>query len=170
MAKTIQLEFDDLSFRSEKTQGPVLENKPETKPANPDIVRELKKKGGGRRSLKEPVNKAIALPPDKELFEKTYYSIGEVAKMFGEQVSLIRFWANEFKILKPRKNRKGDRYFPPEDVKNLYLIYNLLRVRKFTIEGAKDFLKNQKSALEKYELIESLKELKLFLQQLKDNL
>lgn len=166
MKGPVQLEFDDESFQPAQAEG----DAPAAKPGIHDTKKGLRKKSGGRRSLNEPVNKDVVLPPDKELFEKTYYSIGSVAKMFGEQVSLVRYWTNEFKVLKPRKNRKGDRYYKPEDVKTLYLIYNLLRVRKFTIAGAKEFIKNEKSAIEKYELLESLKELKLFLQQLKDNM
>lgn len=63
--------------------------------------------------------------------------------MFQENQSLIRYWESEFDILQPRKNKKGDRYFRPIDVKNLVLIYDLLRRRKFTIEGARDFLKKK---------------------------
>ncbi|NBO57861.1 MAG: MerR family transcriptional regulator [Chitinophagia bacterium] len=61
----------------------------------------------------------INIPEDDELYSKLYYPIGDVAKMFNVNISLIRFWENEFDILKPRKNRKGDRLFRPEDVKNL---------------------------------------------------
>jgi len=64
--------------------------------------------------------------------------------MFQENQSLIRYWESEFDILQPKKNKKGDRYFRPVDVKNLVLIYDLLRRRKFTIEGARDFLKKNK--------------------------
>lgn len=134
-------------------------------------IEKLKKKSGGRKSLKEPANiEAINLPPDDVLFQKQYYPIGDVAEMFGENTSLIRYWDKEFSILKPKKNRKGDRYFRPEDVKNIYLIYHLLRERKYTIEGAKVFLKNEKAALEKFEMIQSLQKIKRFLIELKNNL
>ncbi|HMW25660.1 MAG TPA: MerR family transcriptional regulator, partial [Ferruginibacter sp.] len=83
---------------------------------------------------------------------------------------LIRLWENEFDILKPRKNGKGDRLFRPEDVKNLKLIFHLLRERKYTMEGAREFLKQNKRAEEKFALIESLKKLKGFLQELKAGL
>ncbi|MBC7536454.1 MAG: MerR family transcriptional regulator [Ferruginibacter sp.] len=112
----------------------------------------------------------IQVPDDKVLFEKSYYSIGAVSEMFKVNQSLIRFWENEFSILKPRKNAKGDRFFRPEDVKNLKLIYHLLRERKYTMEGAKEFLKKNKSADKKFEMIESLKNLKSFLFELKANL
>ena len=90
--------------------------------------------------------------------------------MFRENQSLIRYWETEFDILKPRKNRKGDRFFRPVDIKNLVMIYDLLRRRKFTIEGAKDFLKNNKKAEEKFGMIQSLEKMKGFLLELKANL
>jgi DNA-binding transcriptional MerR regulator len=126
----------------------------------------------GRKSLKEnAVNpEGLTIPGDDILFQKQYYSIGDVAQMFNENTSLIRYWDNEFSILKPRKNRKGDRYFRPEDVKNLKMIYHLLRERKYTIEGAKEFLKNNKAAGENHEMIESLEKIKSFLLELKNNL
>jgi DNA-binding transcriptional MerR regulator len=131
-----------------------------------------KKSTRGRISLKDAEAGAdlIEIPEDEILFQKLYYSIGTVADMFKVNQSLIRFWENEFDILKPRKNGKGDRLFRPEDVKNLKLIYNLLRERKYTIEGAKDFLKNSKKADEKFAMIESLKKIKSFLLELKAGL
>jgi DNA-binding transcriptional MerR regulator len=131
-----------------------------------------KKSTRGRISLKEADSGAdlIDIPDDEILFTKLYYPIGTVAEMFKVNQSLIRFWENEFDILKPRKNGKGDRLFRPEDVKNLKLIYNLLRERKYTMEGAKDFLKNSKKADEKFAMIESLKKIKGFLLELKANL
>lgn len=171
MAKQIAIDFGDFSFDPPEEIKPAVDHTKVVK-TPPASVEELvkKKSGGGRRALKEQANKEVVLPPDAELFEKSYYPIGDVARMFGEQTSLIRYWTNEFKIIKPRKNRKGDRYYRPEDVKTLYLIHDLLRVRKFTIDGAKEYLKNEKYAAEKYALTESLEKLKLFLQQLKDNL
>lgn len=126
----------------------------------------------GRKSLKSYSIEAdlIEIPDDETLFKKTYYSIGDVAKMFKVNISLVRYWENEFDILKPKKTAKGDRYFRPEDIKNLKLIYHLLRERKYTIEGAKDFLKNSKAAIEKFEMISSLKKIKSFLLDLKTSL
>ena len=80
----------------------------------------------------------VNVPADEELFKRQYYSMREVADMFGANQSQIRFWENEFDILQPKKNKKGDRYFRPQDVKNLVLIHHLLRQRRFTIEGAKE--------------------------------
>lgn len=139
---------------------------------NTQVAKALLKKrsGGGRRSLKEKTKHETSVPPDEVLFQKRYYSIGTVAKMFGEKISMIRYWENEFSVLKPKKNTKGDRYFRPEDVKILQLIHDLIRNRKFTIEGAKDFLKNSESAMEKFDMIQSLEKIKTFLLQIKNNL
>jgi DNA-binding transcriptional MerR regulator len=126
----------------------------------------------GRKSLKETSIAAdlVNVPGDEDLFKKQYYSIGEVAIMFRENQSLIRYWETEFDILQPRKNRKGDRFFRPVDVKNLVLIYDLLRRRKFTIEGAKDYLKRNKKAEEKFAAIQSLGKIRAFLLELKASL
>ncbi len=125
----------------------------------------------GRKNLKDIIdNDSIVIPEDEILFKKVYYSIGDVSKMFNENASLIRYWENEFDILKPKKNSKGDRFFRPEDVKNLKLIHHLLRQRKYTIEGAKEFLKSNKTAAEKFEMIRSLQKLKSFLNELKASL
>ena len=90
--------------------------------------------------------------------------------MFRENQSLIRYWETEFEILQPRKNRKGDRFFRPVDIKNLVLIYDLLRRRKFTIEGAREYLKKNKKAEEKFAMIRSLEKIKGFLLELKASL
>ena len=139
-----------------------------------ELVHELEapKSKRGRKSLKDMSADPglVDIPDDETLFKKQYYSIGDVAIMFKENTSLIRYWENEFDILKPKKNKKGDRFFRPEDVKNLKMIYHLLRERKYTIEGAKEFLKNNKAAGERYEMIESLQKIKLFLLELKNNL
>jgi DNA-binding transcriptional MerR regulator len=126
----------------------------------------------GRPSLKEININAdlVQIPPDEILFQKQYYSIGQVAKWFRVNQSLVRYWETEFDILEPRKNRKGDRFFRPVDVKNLLLIYDLLRRRKFTLEGAKDYLKNAKKAEEKFVMIQSLEKIKAFFLELKATL
>ena len=76
--------------------------------------------------------------------EKRYYSIGELAKAFDVNASLIRFWDKEFDEINPKKNAKGDRMFRPDDVKTLQLIYHLVKERGFTLEGAKVHLKENK--------------------------
>jgi DNA-binding transcriptional MerR regulator len=126
----------------------------------------------GRKSIKQTAAEAdlISIPEDELLFRKQYYSIGEVAEMFKVNHSLLRYWENEFDIIQPRKNRKGDRHFRPIDIKNLHLIYNLLRQRKYTIEGAKDFLKKNKKTQERFETIQKLEQIKAFLVEMKANL
>ena len=132
----------------------------------------------GRKSLKDISLDAdlVQVPEDEVLFKKQYYSIGDVALMFRENQSLIRYWETEFDLLQPRKNRKGDRFFRPIDIKNLVLIYDLLRRRKFTIEGAKDFLKRNNAqnqagkGEDKFALIQSLQKIKGFLLEIKANL
>ncbi|MBO9563754.1 MAG: MerR family transcriptional regulator [Niastella sp.] len=137
-------------------------------PAKPVV----KKSTRGRKSLKALDAEAdlVNIPADEKLFQRQYYSIGEVAEMFGVNQSLLRFWENEFDIIQPRKNRKGDRHFRPVDIKNLELIYDLLRRRKLTIEGAKDFLKKNKQGRESFEMIQSLQKVKEFLLEIKASL
>lgn len=139
-------------------------------PAN-DILQE-RRSSRGRKSVKEHSLAAemIEMPGDDVLYAKQYYSMGEVTAMFKENHSLIRYWESEFDILKPKKNGKGDRFFRPVDVKNLYLIYDLLRRRKFTIEGARDYLKNNKKADEKFAAVQSLEKIKAFFLELKASL
>ena len=132
----------------------------------------LKKAKKGRpQSVKKITDIAMLdIPVDEILYSKQYYPIGEVAAMFRVNISLIRFWENEFDILKPRKNRKGDRFFRPDDVKNLKLIYFLLKERKYTISGAKSFIKSGKKVNERFEAIESLKNIRAMLLELKSGL
>ncbi len=126
----------------------------------------------GRKSIKAMEAEAdlINIPPDEELFTKQYYPMSVVTQMFNVNHSLLRFWESEFNILQPRKNRKGDRLFRPEDIKNLEIIYHLLRVKKYTIEGAKDYFKNQKAVAKKFEAMQQLEQMKQFLLQIKANL
>ncbi len=148
---------------------PVEEAIDETQIADP--VLKLKS-GRGRKSIRQVSEEAdlIQIPEDEILFQKQYYTMGEVAEMFRVNQSLLRFWEAEFNILQPKKNKKGDRYFRPEDIKNLHLIYHLLRQRKYTIEGAKDFLKKNSRAEEKFETIKKLEEVRHFLLEMKANL
>ncbi len=167
----ITFDFASATAETQVADTVIAEQAPqqaETKSSGNEIT---KKPGStrGRRSLKDIDIHAdlIEIPEDEILFQKQYYSIGEVALMFRENQSLIRYWETEFDILQPRKNRKGDRFFRPVDVKNLELIYDLLRRRKFTIEGAKDYLKKNKKADEKFAMIQSLEKIKTFLLELK---
>lgn len=103
--------------------------------------------------------------------EKIYFSIGELAKAFNVNASMIRFWDKEFDILKPKKNAKGNRQFTQEDVKNLKLIYHLVKERGFTLEGAKIHLKEgQKKTLDKFEIISKLESVKAQLLNIKNGI
>ncbi|MEM7186317.1 MAG: MerR family transcriptional regulator [Bacteroidota bacterium] len=106
-----------------------------------------------------------------ELPEKLYYTIGEVARAFDVNTSLIRFWEKEFDVLQPKKNAKGNRKFTPDDVKNLELIYHLVKERGFTLEGAKTHLKeNKHKTLNNFEIIRKLTSVKAELLKIKQNL
>ena len=106
-----------------------------------------------------------------DLPEKLYYGIGEVAEAFGVNTSLIRFWEKEFDIIKPKKTAKGNRKFTPEDIKNLELIYHLVKERGFTLEGAKTHLKEEgRKTLDNFEIIRKLETIKSSLIQLKNQL
>jgi DNA-binding transcriptional MerR regulator len=128
--------------------------------------------GRGRKPQKSYAAEAdlVSVPEDEILFQKQYYTIGEVSQMFKVNASLLRFWESEFDIIKPRKNRKGDRHFRPVDIKNLQLIYDLLRRRKLTIDGARDFIKNNKKSQERFAMIQSLQKIKGFLLEVKATL
>ena len=106
-----------------------------------------------------------------DLPEKLYYGIGEVAEAFGVNTSLIRFWEKEFDVLKPKKNAKGNRKFPSQDIKNLDLIYHLVKERGFTLEGAKIHLKeNKQKTLDQFEIIRKLESVKAELLKIKEQL
>jgi DNA-binding transcriptional MerR regulator len=107
---------------------------------------------------------------EKEI-EKLYYSIGEVAEQFNVAPSLIRFWESEFDIIKPKKNRKGNRQFTKEDIDNVRTIYHLVKEKGFTLQGAKETLKNDSQAVkDKVELIDALKNVRRFLVEIRDRL
>lgn len=106
-----------------------------------------------------------------DLPEKRYYGIGEVAKAFKVNTSLIRFWEKEFDVLQPKKNAKGNRKFTPEDITNLKFIYHLVKERGFTLEGAKTHLKEEKQqALNTFEIISKLEGVKAQLIKIKSQL
>jgi DNA-binding transcriptional MerR regulator len=107
---------------------------------------------------------------EKEI-EKLYYSIGEVSEMFNVAPSLIRFWESEFEIIQPKKNRKGNRQFTSEDINNVRTIYHLVKEKGFTLQGAKEMLKNDtQSVKDKMEMIDSLKHIRKFLTEVRDKL
>jgi DNA-binding transcriptional MerR regulator len=107
---------------------------------------------------------------EKEI-EKLYFSIGEVAEMFTVAPSLIRFWESEFDIIKPKKNRKGNRQFTKEDIDSVRTIYHLVKEKGFTLQGAKEMLRNDVQAVrDKMEMIDSLKKIRGFMVELRDKL
>ena len=106
-----------------------------------------------------------------DLPKKRYYKIGEVAKAFGVNTSLIRFWEGEFDVIKPKKNAKGNRLFTIEDIENFKLIFNLVKERGFTLDGAKQKLKqNLNAVVENHELISRLEAVKAELVKIKNQL
>lgn len=106
---------------------------------------------------------------------KLFYTIGEVASMFSVNTSLIRFWEKEFDIIKPQKNKKGNRLFTQADIDNFHIIFHLVKEKGYTLEGAKNKLKSgattfQESTKENLEVIKSLENVKAFLLSLKEEL
>ena len=105
-----------------------------------------------------------------ELPDKLYYSIGEVAKAFDVNTSLLRYWEQEFPILRPKKNKKGNRYFTPEDLKNLKIIYHLVKEKGYTLDGARIALTTNSKISETITMIDRLEFVKAELQKLKESL
>ena len=138
------------------------------------VYKQEKQKGKrGRKSFKDIDAEvdSIEIPDDETLNKKLYYPIREVAAFFKCNTSLIRAWEVEFDILQPRKNRKGDRLFRVEDIKNLQVIYYLLRNKKLSVEGAKAYLKNNKKKADtQQQLTHTLNKFKGFLLELKATL
>jgi DNA-binding transcriptional MerR regulator len=111
------------------------------------------------------------MPYKEREISKLYYSMGEVATMFDVNQSQIRFYEREFDILKPKKNKKGNRYFTPEDIENLKIIFHLVRDKGFTLNGAREYLKeNSGEVRDSQKVIQSLETLKKFLLEVRDQL
>lgn len=103
--------------------------------------------------------------------EKLFYKISEVAEIFDINISAVRFWEKEFDILKPKKNKKGNRLFTHKDIENIKIIHYLLKEQGFTVEGAKKKLKENKlDTIDNVQIINHLKEIKRFLAKLKEEL
>ncbi|MEO6001179.1 MAG: MerR family transcriptional regulator [Chitinophagaceae bacterium] len=181
MKSVRQITFDfsaeapETGIAGKENSSPVI-NQPKKrgrKPRDPSTIFKKPPAKRGRKSLKEVETEAdlIEIPEDELLFQKQYYSMSEVATMFHINHSLLRFWENEFDILKPKKNKKGDRYFRPADIKNLHLIHHLVRQRKYTMEGAKEYIKNNHSKADaKFEMIQSLQRIRTFLLEIKSSI
>jgi len=111
------------------------------------------------------------MPYKEKKIEKLFYSIGEVAKMFNVNTSLIRYWEKEFDIIKPKKNKKGNRLFTKEDIENFHIIYHLVKERGLTLKGAKMKLKeNREDTLNNFEVIKSLNDIKEILNDIREDL
>ena len=111
------------------------------------------------------------MPYKEKKVEKLYYSIGEVAEMFNVNTSLIRFWEKEFDIIKPKKNKKGNRLFTQKDIDNFHLIFHLVKEKGMTLKGAQKMLKENKDEQEHdFEIIKSLEEIRKMLLQVKETI
>ena len=111
------------------------------------------------------------MPYKEPKIEKLYYSIGEVAEMFKVNTSLIRFWEKEFDIIKPHKNKKGNRLFTPQDVENFHLIFHLVKEKGMTLKGAKLKLKeNKEDTINNFEVVSRLKDIRSLLVEVRDNI
>ncbi len=111
------------------------------------------------------------MPYKEPKIEKLYYSIGEVASIFDVNTSLIRFWEKEFDIIKPHKNKKGNRLFTQKDIDNFHLIFHLVKERGMTLKGAQKKLKENKEGTENnFEVIKRLKDIRGLLTDIKDSI
>lgn len=149
----------------------LLKNTPTLEKKSSEITNQRRK--GGRITIKqmEESLKKINLPSKEVLAEKMYYPITEVASWFSVNSSLLRYWEKEFDFIKPRKNKKGDRFYTVDDIAKIELIFNLLRVKKFTIEGAKEFIRfAHKNQEHKNQVLTRLTKIKENLSQLKQKI
>jgi DNA-binding transcriptional MerR regulator len=111
------------------------------------------------------------MPYKEREITKMYYTMGEVAAMFDVNQSLLRFYEKEFDILQPKKNKKGNRYFTPEDIENLKIIFNLINDKGYTLQGAKEYLKqNHNETKDNQSIIASLESIKSFLLEVRDQM
>src|SRR3989339_2210243 len=111
------------------------------------------------------------VPYKEPVIEKVFYQIGEVAEMFSVKQSLIRFWEQEFDIIKPKKNKKGNRLFTKQDVENFYIIYHLVKQSGLTLDGARKKMKeNREDTINNFEVIQSLENIKALLLEVKESL
>lgn len=111
------------------------------------------------------------MPYKEREIEKKYYSIGEVANMFKVAPSLIRYWEGEFPIIKPKKDKKGNRRFTKSDIEKIQYIYQLVKVKGYTLQGAQEVIKkDSEKVFDKVNTIERLHQIKHFLTELRDNL
>ncbi len=111
------------------------------------------------------------MPYKEQKIEKLYYTIGEVANMFGVNTSLIRFWEKNFDVIKPKKNKKGNRLFTKSDINNFKLIFHLVKEQRLTLEGTrKKLAENRQETINNFEAIESLKRVRSMLLEVSEAL
>ena len=111
------------------------------------------------------------MPYKENHIVKKYFTIGEVAKELGVATSLIRFWESQFDFIRPKKNAKGNRKFTQEDLKKLKLVYHLVKEKGYTLSGAQEHIKQSKGSIDdKAEMVNSLKKIRSFLEEMKQNL
>lgn len=111
------------------------------------------------------------MPYKPKNIAKVYFSIGEVAEMFQVNASLIRFWEKEFDVIKPHKNKKGNRLFTQQDVDNFHLIFHLVKDKGYTLQGANEKLKKDMDDITReIEMIKSLNKIKGFLVEIKEQI
>jgi len=119
----------------------------------------------------KPLIDLYHMPYKKKEIEKVYYRIGEVADMFGVNQSLIRFWEKEFDIIKPFRNKKGNRFFTKQDIDNFHLIFHLVKERGFTLQGAREKLKgNPEETTDHAAVVRNLQKIRSFLLELKEGI
>jgi len=111
------------------------------------------------------------MPYKEKKVEKLYYTIGEVADMFSVNTSLIRYWEKEFDIIKPKKNKKGNRLFTKKDIDNFHMIYHLVKERGMTLKGAQKKMKENKEEEEyNFEIVKSLEQIREMLLEVKETI
>jgi DNA-binding transcriptional MerR regulator len=111
------------------------------------------------------------MPYKEKKIEKVYYTIGEVAEMFDVNTSLIRFWEKEFDVIKPKKNKKGNRLFTKQDIDNFHIIYHLVKERGMTLKGAQKKMKdNKEDTVNNFEVVKTLKSIREVLLEIRENL
>jgi len=111
------------------------------------------------------------VPYKEKKVERLYYSIGEVAEMFNVNTSLIRYWEKEFDIIRPKKNKKGNRLFTQKDIENFHIIYHLVKERGMTLKGAQKKLReNRQETLENFEIVKLLQNIRKMLVEIRDQM
>ena len=111
------------------------------------------------------------MPYKERTIEKQYFTIGEVAAQFKVAESLVRFWETEFDELKPRRSKKGNRLYTPQDIDTFRTIFHLVKERGYTIPGAREMLRQKGPQLkDKIDAAQAIERVRAFLVSLKKEL